>query len=102
MTVCFSSPVAMLPSSLPPRASPPLPPRPPSQMGICSPLWGRSHIGGSSKVPSRPRGGDHWQQLFIRYSFLTFTYSRCKCPFSPLSLPFKPFKPKEVEHAKLQ
>ena len=31
-------------------------PCPPSQIGICSPLWGRSHAGGCSKDPSRPRG----------------------------------------------
>ena len=31
-------------------------PCPPSQMGICSPLWGRSHAGGCSEDPSRPRG----------------------------------------------
>ena len=38
---------------------PSLAPRPPSQMGICSPLWGRSHIDGCSNGPSRPGGGDH-------------------------------------------
>ena len=54
-----------------PFSLPPLTPRPPSRarlcrfrsdsgerMGIRSPLWGRSHIDGCSKGPSRPGGGD--------------------------------------------
>ena len=35
----------------------PTPACPPSRMGIRSPLWGRSHAGGSSEDPSRPKGG---------------------------------------------
>ena len=40
-------------------------------MGIRSPLWGRSHIDGCSKGPSRPRGGDYWQRLFVPFSIMT-------------------------------
>ena len=35
----------------------PTPACPPSRMGIRSPLWGRSHAGGCSEDPSRPKGG---------------------------------------------
>ena len=55
---------------------PPLTPRPPSRMGIRSPLWGRSHIDGCSKGPSRPGGGDYagcprWM-LFSVFAILLF------------------------------
>ncbi|MBR5729169.1 MAG: hypothetical protein IKX61_03015 [Prevotella sp.] len=34
-------------------------------MEICSPLWGRSHTGGCSKDPSRPKGGSCNSSFFI-------------------------------------
>ena len=67
-------------SSLPPLARPAgalsersgeRTPRPPSRMGIRSPLWGRSHIDGCSKGPSRPGGGDYAGRL-TKQGFLLF------------------------------